>query len=132
MSSLALTSGWYYICTSYCTPDIYGFPLQYYNKALTHYHLNILQKMQRKAALWIPGAFCISPTSGIKTISGLVPIHLHLRKLYSQFLLCELSLLSNHIISNIFSSNKIQERSCHISSIDYLTAKQRIQLKSLS
>ena len=21
MSSLALTSGWYYICTSYCTPD---------------------------------------------------------------------------------------------------------------
>jgi len=22
MSSLALTSGWYYICTSYCTPDI--------------------------------------------------------------------------------------------------------------
>ena len=24
MSSLALTSGWYYICTSYCTPDKYS------------------------------------------------------------------------------------------------------------
>ena len=23
MSSLTLTSGWYYICTSYCTPDKY-------------------------------------------------------------------------------------------------------------
>ena len=42
----------------------------------------------------------------------------------------ELSLPSNHIISNILSSNKMQERSCHISSIDYLTAKQRIWLKS--
>ena len=68
---------------------------------------------------------------GIEAISGLVPIHLHLRKLYGQFLLHESSLLSNHIISNILSSNKMQERSCHISSIDYLTAKQRIWLKSL-
>jgi len=24
MSSLALTSGWYYICTLYYTPDIFG------------------------------------------------------------------------------------------------------------
>ena len=86
--------------------------------------------MQQKAALWISKAFYTSPILGIKAISGLVPIYLHLRKLYSQFLLCKLSLLSNHIVSNILSSNKIQERSCHISSIDYLTAKQRIQLKS--
>ena len=87
--------------------------------------------MQQRVALWISGAFCTSPTPGIEAISGLVSIHLHLRKLYSRFLLCELSLLSNYIISNILSSKNMQERSCHISSIDYLTAKQRIQLKSL-
>ena len=115
-----------------CTLPIilYGFLLWYYNKAPTHYHLNMLWKMQQRAALWISKTFCTSPTPGIKAISGLVPIHLHLRKLYSQFLLCKLSLLSNHIVSNILSSNKMQERSCHISSIDYLIAKQRIQLKS--
>ena len=40
------------------------------------------------------------------------------------------SLPTNHIISNILSSNELQRRSHHISFIDYLTAKQRIQLKS--
>jgi len=86
--------------------------------------------MQQRVALWISGVFCTSPMLEIEAISGLVPIHLHLRKLYSQFLLYESSLPFNHIISNILSSKKIQERSYHISSIDYLTAKQRIQLKS--
>jgi len=84
---------------------LYGFPLWYYNKAPTYYHLNILWKMQRRAALWISGAFQTSSTLGIKAISGLVLIHLHLKKLYRQFLLYESSLPSNHIISNIFSSN---------------------------
>ena len=105
---------------------LYSFLLWYYNKAPTHYHLNMLQKMQQRAALYISGAFCTSPMLGIKAILGLVSIHLHLRKLYGQFLLHKLSLPSNHIISNILSSNKMQERSCHISSIDYLIAKQRI------
>jgi len=36
---------------------LYGFQLWYYNKAPTHYHLNILRKMQQRAALWITGAF---------------------------------------------------------------------------
>jgi len=66
----------------------------------------------------------------IEAISELVPIHLHLKKLYGQFLLCESSLPSNHIISNILSSNRPQGRNHHISSIDYLTVKQRLQLKS--
>ena len=116
----------------YCTLPIvlYGFLLWYYNKAPTHYHLNILWKMQQRVALWISGVFCTSPMPGIEAILGLVPIHLHLRKLYGQFLLCKLSLPSNHIVSNILSSNKMQERSCHIPFIDYLTAKQRIWLKS--
>ena len=30
---------------------LYGFPLWYYNKVLTHYHLNMLWKMQWRAAL---------------------------------------------------------------------------------
>jgi len=34
--------------------------------------------MQRKAAIWILGAFCTSPTAGIKAIAGLIPIYLHL------------------------------------------------------
>jgi len=73
----------------YCALPItlYGFPLWYYNKAPNYYHLNILRKMQQRATLWIIGAFCTSPTLGVKTIASLVPIHLHLKKLYGRFLL---------------------------------------------
>jgi len=45
------------------------------------YHLKILGKMQRRAAIWILGALKTSPSFGIKAIAGLVPIKLHLQKL---------------------------------------------------
>jgi len=45
------------------------------------YHLKALGKMQRKVAIWILGAFKISPSYGIEAIAGLVPIKLHLQKL---------------------------------------------------
>ena len=108
---------------------LYGFLLWYYNKVPNHYHLNILRKMQWRAALWITGAFHTSPTLRVETIAGLVPIHLHLKKLYRRFLLWQSSLPSNHIIHSILSSDGLQEQKCHNVSIDCLTAKQRIQLK---
>jgi len=66
---------------------LYEFLLWYYNKAPIYYHLNILRKIQQRAALWITGAFHTSSTLGIKAIAGLVPIHLYLKKLYGRFLL---------------------------------------------
>jgi len=46
-----------------------------------------LATMQCKAALCILGAFCTSPTGGIEALVGLIPIHLHLKKLVKQFYL---------------------------------------------
>ena len=86
--------------------------------------------MQRRVALWISGVFWTSPTLGFEAISRLIPIHLHLRKLYGRFLLWQLFLLSNHIINSLLSSNRMQEWKCHNASIDYLMAKQRLLLKS--
>ena len=86
--------------------------------------------MQWRVALWISGVFQTSPTLEIETISRLVPIHLHLKKLYRRFLLWESSLLSNHIINNILSSNRSQEQNCHNTSINHLMTKQRLCLKS--
>jgi len=110
---------------------LYGFPLWYYNKAPMNYHLSILLKMQQKAALWISGAFWTSPTTGIKAIPGLVPIHLHLKKLYGRFLLRESLLFPNHIISSILSSDGLHEHNPHNISINNLTLKQRLHLKSI-
>ena len=86
--------------------------------------------MQQRAALWITGTFHTSPTLGVEAITGLVPIYLHLKKLYGRFLLRQSSLLSNHITHSIFSSYRLQEQNCHNASIDCLMAKQRIWLKS--
>jgi len=43
--------------------------------------MKILNKMQRRAAIWILGAFKISPSEGIKAIAGIIPIRFHLQKI---------------------------------------------------
>ena len=57
---------------------LYGFQLWFYNKALMSYHMKILDKMQRRAAIWILGAFKTSSTEGIEAIAGIIPIKFHL------------------------------------------------------
>jgi len=37
--------------------------------------------MERKASLWITGAFSTSPTGGIESLAGPIPVHLHLQKM---------------------------------------------------
>jgi len=43
--------------------------------------MKILDKMQRKAAIWILEAFKTSPTEGIEAIARIIPIKLYLQKL---------------------------------------------------
>jgi len=62
------------------------------------YHLKILGKMQRRATIWILGAFKISPLFGIKAIVELIPIKLYLQKLGGKSQLQVHSLPLNHLI----------------------------------
>ena len=57
---------------------LYGFQLWYYNKAPLSYHMKILNKMQRRATIWILGAFKTLPLEGIEAIAGVIPIKFHL------------------------------------------------------
>ena len=109
---------------------LYRSSLWYYNKVPTHHYLNVLWKMQWRAALWISGIFHTSLTAGVKAILGLVPIHILLKKLYRRFFLRESTLLSNHIISSILSSNSSNMPNYHNTLIDLLTPKQRLHMKS--
>jgi len=59
--------------------------------------------MQQRAAIWIIGVFYTLPSEGIEAISGLIPIHLHLKKLYDRFLLKGFSLPPNHLIKSIIN-----------------------------
>jgi len=60
--------------------------------------MKILDKMQRRAAIWILGAFKTSPTEGMEAIAGIIPIKFHLQKLAKRSQMCSLKLPTNHII----------------------------------
>ena len=65
------------------------------------YHLKALGKMQRRAAIWILGAFKISSSFGIEAIAGLMPINLHLQKLGERPQLCTCKLPPSHLIQSL-------------------------------
>ena len=77
---------------------LYGLQLWYYNKAPLSYSLKMFGKMQRRAVIWILGAFTMFSSSGIKAIVGLILINLYLQKLSRRLQLRSHSLSHNHIL----------------------------------
>jgi len=80
----------------------YSFRLWYFSGAPTKAQISLLATMQRKAALWILGAFRTSPTGGIEALAGLIPIHLHLKKLAKRSCLRAAMLPSQHTLLSLF------------------------------
>ncbi|RXW14341.1 hypothetical protein EST38_g11516 [Candolleomyces aberdarensis] len=76
----------------------YGHRLWYYEGAKVKGALKLLNSMQRKAALWITGAFCTSPTGGVESLAGLPPISLHIQKLSLRAIYRTATLLDTHPI----------------------------------
>ena len=60
---------------------LYGFQLWFYNKAPLSYHMKILDKIQRRATIWILGAFKTLPLEGIEAITGIIPMKFYLQKI---------------------------------------------------
>jgi len=87
--------------------------------------------MQQRAALWISCAFYTLPTAGIEAISGLILIHLHLKKLYDKFHLRGYLLPLNHIIKSIINSNGSNNHTKYYLALNSLTPKQIPHLSSL-
>ena len=86
--------------------------------------------MQQRAALWITGAFCISPTLGVETIADLIPIHLYLQKLSGRHQIWTLALLVNHAINTLLERRHTNNFSLHYLSLENITEKQRLRIKS--
>jgi len=63
--------------------------------------MKILDKMQRRATIWILGAFKTSPTEGIEAIAGIISIKFHLQKLARRSQIRPFALPTNHIIRNL-------------------------------
>jgi len=63
--------------------------------------MKILDKMQRRVAIWILGAFKTSLSEGIEAITGIIPIRFHLQKIARRLLICPFKLSTNHILRNL-------------------------------
>ena len=85
--------------------------------------------MQRRAAIWILGAFKTSPTEGIEAITGLIPIKFHLHKLVSRSQLRSSLLPDNHIIRSLMDNHLNSCIGSHPHSIKSLTNRQKTSVK---
>jgi len=85
--------------------------------------------MQRRAAIWILGAFKTSPLENIEVIAGLTPIKLHLQKLVGRLQLHAFSLPPNHLIRMLMESPFGTLKHQHPTSLDALTSHQKALVK---
>ena len=102
----------------------YGFQLWFYKCTLMAYHLKALGKMQRKAVIWILGAFKTSPSFSIKAIVELIPINLHLQKLGGRSQLHTCKLPPSHLIQSLINSWLNPDSGLYAVALDSLTNRQ--------
>ncbi|KAF4614683.1 hypothetical protein D9613_002817 [Agrocybe pediades] len=107
----------------------YGYRLWFYEGARIKGVLADFRKMQRKAALWITGAFRTSPTGGVESLAGLIPIHLHLKKLAGRSNFRAATLSDTHPLRSILSEDHRKQASAHPLAISRLTPNQRLKVK---
>ena len=87
--------------------------------------MKILDKMQRRAAIWILGAFKTSPTEGIEAITGIIPIKFHLQKLAKRSQIQPFALSTNHIIRDLMDDSPNSSKKPNSHSVRSLTNQQK-------
>ena len=108
---------------------LYVFQLWYYNKALSSYHMKILNKMQRRAAIWILGAFKTLPSEGIEAIAGIIPMKFYLQKITKRSQIRPFKLPINHILRSLMDDLPPSSTISNPHKIGSLTNRQRILTK---
>ena len=91
--------------------------------------MKILNKMQRRAATWILGAFKTSPLKGIEALAGLMPIRFHLQKISKRSLIHSFKLPDNHILKNLLNDDLPSVKPSNPHNIGSLTNRQKSLIK---
>ncbi|CAA7267766.1 unnamed protein product [Cyclocybe aegerita] len=108
----------------------YGYQLWYFNGARNKGAMNQLKWMQRKAALWITGAFRTSPTGGLEALAGLIPVHLMLKKLATCAVYCVATLSDTHPLCSMMGERLLKRAKPHARSAALMTPAMRGKVKS--
>ena len=109
---------------------LYDFQLWFFKGAPMVKNIMELKKIQWRVALWITSAFCTSPSEDIEAIAGLIPIHLHLKKLNGWYHLRYATILPSHAINSLLDKHQNRNQNQHKFSLANLTSKQKSKLKS--
>jgi len=81
--------------------------------------------MQRRAAIWILGAFKMSLSEGIEAIVGIIPIKLHLQKLAKRSQIHPFKLSTNHILRELMDDSPILSNKPNPHAVSSLTNCQK-------
>ena len=109
---------------------LYRFQLWFYNNAPMSYHMKILDKMQRRVAIWILGVFKTFPTKGIEAIAGIILIKFHLQKL-ARSQIWSFALPSNHIIRDLIDDSPNLSKKPNPTQSDLLRINKRTLPKAI-
>ena len=102
-----------------------SFQLWFYNKAPLLYHMRILDKMQRRAAIWILKAFKTLPSEGIEAIAGIIPIRFHLQKIARRLQIHPFKLPTNHILRELMDDLPLSSNNTNLHTIGSLSNHQK-------
>ena len=81
--------------------------------------------MQRRAAIWILGAFKTSPSIGIEAIAGIIPIKFHLQKIARRSEIYPFKLPSGHLLRSLMDDSPPLSSTPNSYHIGMLTNHQR-------
>ena len=88
--------------------------------------MKALNKMQRRAAIWMLGTFKTSPLEGLEVLAGLIPVKSHLQKIAKRSQIRPFKLLKNHILNNLMDDSSHQLNPHNMGS---LTHRQKLLTK---
>ncbi|CAA7267563.1 unnamed protein product [Cyclocybe aegerita] len=108
----------------------YSYRLWYFDGARNKGAMNQLKRMQRKAALWITGAFCTSPTGSLEALAGLIPVHLMLKKLAMRAVYRVATLLDTHPLRSMMGKGLLKRATPDAHSAALMTPAMRGKVKS--
>ena len=91
--------------------------------------MKILNKIQRRAAIWILGTFKTLPSESIEAITSIIPIKFHFQKIAKRLQIHSFKLSANHILRNLLDKSPPLPNTSNSYNIGLLTKCQRTLTK---
>ena len=83
--------------------------------------MKILDKMQRRAAIWILGAFKTLLSEGIEAMAGIIPIRFHFQKIAKRSQIHPFKLPTKHILRELMDDSPLLSHNPNLHTVGSLT-----------